>query len=78
MFCQNMGKSQNDKTNVYKHFWQIKFKRFSLFYACRTYIKIRVIDDEEYEKNETFYLEIGEPVLTHSGAGINTIFFIMP
>ncbi|XP_060943350.1 sodium/calcium exchanger 1b isoform X12 [Limanda limanda] len=24
-------------------------------------IKVRVIDDEEYEKNKTFYIEIGEP-----------------
>ncbi|XP_060943348.1 sodium/calcium exchanger 1b isoform X10 [Limanda limanda] len=26
-------------------------------------IKVRVIDDEEYEKNKTFYIEIGEPLL---------------
>ncbi|XP_061084056.1 sodium/calcium exchanger 1-like isoform X1 [Conger conger] len=26
-------------------------------------IKVKVIDDEEYEKNKTFYLEIGEPRL---------------
>ncbi|RLW07008.1 hypothetical protein DV515_00003898 [Chloebia gouldiae] len=26
-------------------------------------ISIKVIDDEEYEKNKTFYLEIGEPRL---------------
>ncbi|XP_010887419.2 sodium/calcium exchanger 1b isoform X1 [Esox lucius] len=26
-------------------------------------IKIRIIDDEEYEKNKTFYVEIGEPRL---------------
>ncbi|XP_060943345.1 sodium/calcium exchanger 1b isoform X7 [Limanda limanda] len=26
-------------------------------------IKVRVIDDEEYEKNKTFYIEIGEPRL---------------
>ncbi|CAL8298007.1 unnamed protein product [Merluccius merluccius] len=26
-------------------------------------IKVRIIDDEEYEKNKTFYLEIGEPHL---------------
>uniref|UniRef100_A0ACB8GAL5 Uncharacterized protein n=1 Tax=Sphaerodactylus townsendi TaxID=933632 RepID=A0ACB8GAL5_9SAUR len=26
-------------------------------------ISIKVIDDEEYEKNKTFYIEIGEPRL---------------
>ncbi|XP_035028605.1 sodium/calcium exchanger 1b isoform X2 [Hippoglossus stenolepis] len=30
-------------------------------------IKVRVIDDEEYEKNKTFYIEIGEPRLVGSG-----------
>uniref|UniRef100_A0A671WVM7 Solute carrier family 8 member 1b n=1 Tax=Sparus aurata TaxID=8175 RepID=A0A671WVM7_SPAAU len=29
-------------------------------------IKVRVIDDEEYEKNKTFYIEIGEPRLMES------------
>ncbi|XP_034753720.1 sodium/calcium exchanger 1b [Etheostoma cragini] len=29
-------------------------------------IKVRIIDDEEYEKNKTFYLEIGEPRLVES------------
>ncbi|XP_071401375.1 sodium/calcium exchanger 1-like, partial [Centroberyx affinis] len=29
-------------------------------------IKVRIIDDEEYEKNKTFYLEIGEPRLVDS------------
>ncbi|XP_045072019.1 sodium/calcium exchanger 1-like isoform X3 [Coregonus clupeaformis] len=27
------------------------------------FIKVRIIDDEEYEKNKTFYVEIGEPRL---------------
>lgn len=26
-------------------------------------IKVRIVDDEEYEKNKTFYLEMGEPRL---------------
>ncbi|XP_073338054.1 sodium/calcium exchanger 1b isoform X10 [Pagrus major] len=30
-------------------------------------IKVRVIDDEEYEKNKTFYIEIGEPRLIEIG-----------
>ncbi|XP_029304981.1 LOW QUALITY PROTEIN: sodium/calcium exchanger 1b [Cottoperca gobio] len=29
-------------------------------------IKVRIIDDEEYEKNKTFYVEIGEPRLVGS------------
>ncbi|KAM3862639.1 sodium/calcium exchanger 1-like [Diretmus argenteus] len=29
-------------------------------------IKVRIIDDEEYEKNKTFYLEIGEPRLVQT------------
>ncbi|XP_036448650.1 sodium/calcium exchanger 1b isoform X2 [Colossoma macropomum] len=29
-------------------------------------IKVRIIDDEEYEKNKSFYLEIGEPQLVET------------
>lgn len=29
-------------------------------------IKVRIIDDEEYEKNKSFFLEIGEPQLIES------------
>ncbi|KAG7228490.1 hypothetical protein INR49_007663 [Caranx melampygus] len=29
-------------------------------------IKVKIIDDEEYEKNKTFYIEIGEPRLMES------------
>ncbi|XP_037638059.1 sodium/calcium exchanger 1b isoform X2 [Sebastes umbrosus] len=29
-------------------------------------IKVKIIDDEEYEKNKTFYVEIGEPRLVES------------
>ncbi|XP_029926251.1 sodium/calcium exchanger 1b isoform X2 [Myripristis murdjan] len=29
-------------------------------------IKVKIIDDEEYEKNKTFYLEIGEPRLVET------------
>lgn len=35
---------------------------FLLLCSSKT-ISIKVIDDEEYEKNKTFYLEIGEPRL---------------
>ena len=36
----------------------------------RAYIKVRIIDDEEYEKNETFYIELGEPRLVRTGSGM--------
>ncbi len=29
-------------------------------------IKVKIIDDEEYEKNKTFYIEIGDPRLVES------------
>lgn len=29
-------------------------------------IKVKIIDDEEYEKNKTFYIEIREPRLVES------------
>lgn len=29
-------------------------------------IKVKIIDDEEYEKNKAFYIEIGEPRLVES------------
>jgi len=32
-------------------------------------IKVRIIDDEEYEKNETFFLEIDAPFLYKRGSG---------
>ncbi|XP_045175508.1 sodium/calcium exchanger 1-like isoform X3 [Mercenaria mercenaria] len=33
------------------------------------YISIRIYDDEEYEKNEEFFVELGEPSLTRRGSG---------
>ena len=30
---------------------------------------MRIIDDEEYEKNETFYLELDEPELYQRASG---------
>lgn len=38
---------------------------FLLLLLSKT-IKVKVIDDEEYEKNKTFYIEIGEPRLVES------------
>ena len=42
---------------------------FCLFDFFRKYIKVRIFDDEEYEKNEEFYVELGEPSLTRRGSG---------
>lgn len=33
------------------------------------YIKVRIVDDEEYEKNEVFYVELGEPILVKTESG---------
>ena len=35
----------------------------------RGFIKVRIIDDEEYEKNEVFYVELGEPRLVKTVSG---------
>ncbi|CAG6016564.1 unnamed protein product [Menidia menidia] len=47
---------------VYTHWNQ---QRSCLFLMNKT-IKVKIIDDEEYEKNKTFYIEIGEPRLVES------------
>lgn len=36
----------------------------------RQLIRIRIYDDEEYEKNEVFYIELDEPCLLRKGSGI--------
>lgn len=33
----------------------------------RKTIEVKIIDDEEYEKNKTFSIELGEPVLLEIG-----------
>lgn len=33
----------------------------------RKIIEVKIIDDEEYEKNKTFVIELGEPVLLEIG-----------
>lgn len=38
---------------------------FSLF--IRKVIEVKIIDDEEYEKNKAFTIELGEPVLLEIG-----------
>ncbi|CAH1792464.1 unnamed protein product [Owenia fusiformis] len=37
------------------------------------YIAVRIIDDEQYEKNETFFVELGEPRLVRRGSGAKVI-----
>lgn len=39
---------------------------WSAFY-CRKIIEVKIIDDEEYEKNKSFTIELGEPVLLEIG-----------
>lgn len=39
-------------------------------------IIVRIFDDEEYEKNEDFYVELGEPSLTRRGSGITSVFLL--
>ncbi len=33
----------------------------------RKTVEVKIIDDEEYEKNKTFIIELGEPVLLDIG-----------
>ena len=40
-----------------------------MFVSSRKFIKVRIFDDEEYEKNEVFSIELGEPYLTRRGSG---------
>lgn len=35
---------------------------------CEGFIKVRIHDDEEYEKNEVFYIELGEPRLIRTAS----------
>lgn len=37
------------------------------FLLYRKIIEVKIIDDEEYEKNKTFTVELGEPVLLEIG-----------
>lgn len=45
-------------------------------------IRINIIDDEEYEKNKNFFLEIGEPRLLEmserKGGGVAFLFLTPP
>ncbi|ELU04186.1 hypothetical protein CAPTEDRAFT_128764 [Capitella teleta] len=36
------------------------------------FINVRIVDDEEYEKQETFYVELGQPKLVRTGSGEET------
>lgn len=39
---------------------------WSAFYR-RKIIEVKIIDDEEYEKNKSFTIELGEPILLEIG-----------
>ena len=39
----------------------------SLFFFQRKYIEIDIVDDEDYQKNEVFYVELGEPIPENIG-----------
>lgn len=43
-------------------FHQLSAFSYCFFFLSKT-IQINIIDDEEYEKNKNFFLEIGEPQL---------------
>ena len=46
---------------MYTKYFSVTSSWFPLFLLFRKNIEINVIDDEEYEKNETFYVVLGEP-----------------
>lgn len=39
----------------------------SFCFPNRKVIEVKIIDDEEYEKNKAFYIELGDPVLLEIG-----------
>lgn len=41
--------------------------KISVLSVYRKIIEVKIIDDEEYEKNKTFFIELGEPVLLEIG-----------
>lgn len=43
--------------------------KLSVFIFFRKVIIIKIFDDEEYEKNEEFYLVLDEPCLLRKGSG---------
>ncbi|XP_056155969.1 LOW QUALITY PROTEIN: solute carrier family 8 member 4b [Lampris incognitus] len=40
---------------------------FQTMRPCEKVIEVKIIDDEEYEKNKTFTIELGEPILLEIG-----------
>ena len=40
------------------------------FHLCRKYIEVTIIDDEEYEKDVNFFIQLGEPRLIRRGEGM--------
>lgn len=61
----NEGERQAEKVNY------VEFPRrgssLSLCALNRKIIEVKIIDDEEYEKNKAFTIELGEPVLLEIG-----------
>ena len=54
--------------------WKFPCELHSLFVSflaclCRKFIEVTIIDDEEYEKEENFYVELGQPKLIKRGNG---------
>ena len=40
-------------------------------FCFRGFIKVQIVDDEEYEKNEVFYIELFEPELYRPNGELN-------
>ena len=38
------------------------FCLFYLFSIFRKFIEIDIVDDEDYQKNESFFIELGQPI----------------
>jgi len=51
----------------------LKKKNVFEIYFIRKYIEIDIFDDEDYQKNELFYVELGHPEVEKS-PGIKFIF----
>jgi len=54
-------------STLYSHVCKLVLFFFPSFSFSKT-IQINIIDDEEYEKNKNFFLEIGEPQMVEMSA----------
>jgi hypothetical protein len=50
-----------------------KKSRLEAFIVKRKIIQIGIVDDEDYQKNEVFYVELGEPFTQGKGLFRNLI-----